>query len=78
MGFVISFNGALMGSAIIYIFPSVLFLQTHKYRTAKGVNDGTTTLEINFNRLLIIFGVIFATIGGAVSIADAFFPQLLK
>ena len=28
--------------------------------------------------MLIIFGVIFAIIGGAVSIADAFFPQLLK
>jgi sodium-coupled neutral amino acid transporter 11 len=78
VGFVISFNGALMGSAIIYIFPSVLFLQAHKYRIAKGENDGTTKLEINFNRLLIIFGIIFATIGGAVSIADAFFPQLLK
>lgn len=67
-----------MGSAIIYIFPSLLFLKAQRNRIAKGISDGATSLEINFNRLLIIFGVIFAIIGGAVSIADAFFPQLLK
>lgn len=78
VGFVVSFNGALMGSAIIYIFPSLLFLKSRKNRVAKGLSDPSSALEKNFNRLLVIFGVISAIIGGGVSIADAFFPHLLK
>lgn len=78
VGFVISLNGAVMGSAIIYIFPSLMFLKAYKHRIAKGVTIGAKKLEICFNRLLIIIGVIFATIGGAISIVEAFFPQLLK
>jgi sodium-coupled neutral amino acid transporter 11 len=78
VGFVISFNGALMGSAIIYIFPSLLFLKSLKNRINKGVTDGATKLKFHFNRLLIIVGGFFAIIGGAISIVEAFFSQLLK
>jgi sodium-coupled neutral amino acid transporter 11 len=66
-GFVISFVGAVMGSNIIYTFPSLLFL-----RRGKG-----TKLERNFCRFLVGFGVFSAFIGGITSVINTFFPHLL-
>lgn len=73
-GFVIGFNGALMGSAMVYIFPSLLFLE-HTKRTT-GLSK-LVRLERWFCRLLVGFGVTAALMGGGVSVIDAYFPALL-
>jgi solute carrier family 38 (sodium-coupled neutral amino acid transporter), member 11 len=66
-GLVVSFNGAVMGSAITYIFPAILLL--------KSKLGGK--IERLASRLLIVFGVMVAFMGGSVSLMNAFAPNLL-
>ena len=66
---ILSFNGALMGSAIIYIIPPLLFLADK----ARG-----TRLERVSSRLLVGFGVFAAVVGGLVSVLQCFAPHLLR
>jgi solute carrier family 38 (sodium-coupled neutral amino acid transporter), member 11 len=68
-GFVISLIGAVMGSSIIYTFPSLLFLRRN------GKND--SKLERNFCRFLVGFGIFSAIIGGTTSVLNTFFPKML-
>jgi len=73
-GFVVSFNGALMGTAIIYIFPALLFLK----HTAERVPTRSLRLERWFNRFLVGFGFVSALIGAATSVLNSYFPHLLR
>lgn len=70
-GFVVSFNGALMGTAIVYIFPSLLFLRLKKNVAGHG-------LERNFCRFLVGFGIVSSVIGGATSVINSYFPLLIQ
>ncbi|GMI42378.1 hypothetical protein TrCOL_g11585 [Triparma columacea] len=78
-GFIVSFNGALMGSAIIYVFPPLMYLKSTGKKIKEGAMKVTkkVKLERMFNRLLIALGVTFAVCGGAVTVMDSFFPHLL-
>ena len=67
-GFVVSFNGALMGASIIYIFPALLFLK---------FTQGTKSWERVLNRCLVGFGGVAAAVGGVASIVNSYFPELL-
>ena len=73
-GFIVSFNGALMGSAIIYLFPPLMFLKS----TASKVLTPKLRRERTFNKFLIALGVVVAILGGSVSVLDSFFPAVLK
>jgi hypothetical protein len=80
VGLVVGLNGAMMGSAIIYIFPSVLFLRSTKNRLASGAIEGDSfrlKMERIFNRFLIAFGIMCAVLGGGVTLVDALKPELL-
>jgi len=66
-GLVVSFNGAVMGSAITYIFPALLLL--------KSKQGGR--FERLTSPMLIVFGVLVALMGGSVSLMNAFAPNLL-
>jgi sodium-coupled neutral amino acid transporter 11 len=70
-GFVVSFNGALMGTAIVYIFPSLLFLRLKK-------NVAGHRLERNFCRFLVGFGIVSSLIGGTTSVINSYFPHLMQ
>jgi hypothetical protein len=80
VGFVMGLNGATMGSAIVYIFPSLLFLKSTQRRLASGdlTNSATLRVERIFNRFIILFGVMCAILGGGVTLADAFKPELFR
>jgi len=67
-GLIVSFNGALMGSAIIYIFPSMMFLANEE----RG-----TKVERLVNRGLIMFGVGAAIMGVLVSLLSVYAPHIL-
>jgi len=79
-GFVVSFNGAIMGSAIIYMFPSIMYLSLTKKRLAAGTMADTGRLrrERTFNKVMIAFGIATAACGGTVTVLDAFVPMVLK
>jgi sodium-coupled neutral amino acid transporter 11 len=72
-GFVVGFNGATMGSAITYIFPSILAMAAAKRRG--GVTGSSRGW---WNYLILGFGVTSAIAGGAVSILSAFAPEMLQ
>ena len=79
-GVVVSFNGAVMGSAIIYIFPALIFLKSTKIKMESGAVESTRKLKVErfVNRFLVGFGVVSAIVGGAVIIIAKYFPQLLR
>ena len=72
-GFVVSFNGALMGSLIIYVFPCMLFLK----QTAGKPRSRLLSMERAFNRFLVGFGVASALIGAGTSVLNSYFPHLI-
>ena len=74
VGFVVSFVGGVLGSAIIYIFPALLLLATTKARADAGaVQPLNTKLERWGCRAMAALGVVLAILGGATSISAAFF-----
>lgn len=74
-GFVIGLNGALIGSAIVYIFPSLLFLA----QTGKSTQlTRRIKLERWFCRFLILFGISAGLAGASTSILGQYFPHILS
>lgn len=72
-GFVVSLIGAIAGTAIIYIFPSLLFLR--HFRSRFGWQ---WTLERGFCRFLIGFGAVSAVMGTVAAVLSSYFPALLQ
>jgi sodium-coupled neutral amino acid transporter 11 len=73
-GFVVSFNGALMGTALIYIFPTLMFLK----QTSQGTSTRSVRLERAFCKFLVGFGCVSSLIGAATSVLNSYFPHLLQ
>ena len=71
-GFVVSFTGALMGTAILYIFPSLMFL-----RWTKDEITLNRKVERAFCRFLTGFGVIATIVGAVTCVLNSYFPHLL-
>jgi hypothetical protein len=76
-GFVIGLVGAILGSALVYIFPSLLYL-TYTRNMVKTKYSTRIRVERFFCRLLFIFGVVAALFGGGVSVISHFSPRLLS
>ena len=75
VGIVVELNGAVLGSAIIYIFPSLMLLKYAAMQDAKKAVKGKEKAvgegEKMANRALIAFGVLMAVVGGGTTIAEA-------
>lgn len=75
LGLVSSLGGAILGSLIIYIFPSLSFIQALKDKQAKGdIDMGTQKglkAEFIFAHLTAALGLVFGVIGAAVSLGVA-------
>jgi Transmembrane amino acid transporter protein len=91
VGFVISLNGAIMGTSLVYTIPCLLFLKlTSQNKQARittgrtgttGVTATTTTrlkVERAFCRLLIAFGVTAMVAGAASAVITSFYPHWLS
>lgn len=74
LGFVASFGGALLGSAIIYIFPSLAFVAVTEKRIADGkqARTGALRAELIANKGLAVGGVALGIIGAVVSVLKSF------
>jgi sodium-coupled neutral amino acid transporter 11 len=78
-GFVVGLNGAVLGSALIYVIPPFLFLRSTARRVRDGTLESTTALRIErwWNGGLICLGAFLALAGAWMSVVNSFFPHLL-
>jgi len=78
-GIVVALNGAVMGSAIIYAFPSIVFLKMTSRLLAEGKLQKTRMLMIerNVNRGMIAGGATIAVLGALVIMVNKLKPGLL-
>lgn len=78
-GFVVGLNGAVMGSAILYTFPALLFLkyfQNNPSSTTGTIRRGPG--EQWLCRVLVIFGILSSLAGGTTTVLNTYFPHLLQ
>lgn len=78
-GIVVSLNGAVMGSAIIYAFPSIIFLKLTERLVSQGKLQKTRKLMIErfVNKALVGTGGLIAVLGGTVILLSKLRPGLL-
>ena len=78
-GFMVSLTGAVMGSAIIYAFPSIIFLKMTSRLMAAGKLKKTKAVvaERIANKCLIGTGAILGVLGAGVTVISTFFPNVL-
>ena len=73
LGLVVAFGGAILGSALVYIMPGLMFLG---HAASKRLNGWTPTsaekAELIASRLLIALGALLAVCGGTMSLKSAF------
>lgn len=78
-GFVVSVTGALLGSALIYMIPSFIFLKSTRRRMNDGSLASTRVLKVErfWNKFLIGLGGILGLAGAGMSVVNTFFPHML-
>jgi sodium-coupled neutral amino acid transporter 11 len=78
-GFVVSFNGALMGISLIYVFPALLFLKQTQNAAADNRIPYSRSLRLErlFCRFLLGFGAVASVVGAGTSVVNSYFPHLL-
>ncbi|KAL7551111.1 hypothetical protein ACHAWF_014311 [Thalassiosira exigua] len=79
-GFVVSATGAVLGSCLIYMIPSYMFLKSTKRRVEDGSLQRTRTLTVErwWNRGLIALGAFLGSAGLYMSVLHSFFPHMLN
>ena len=79
-GFMVGIVGALLGSAIIYIFPSIIYLHATQRRIQSGTMDLTRRLRLErmVNKGFIVMGALFGLLGAIITVLNTFFPSALK
>lgn len=74
LGFVNSFCGALIGSAIVYIFPSMMILRVLRKKLIAGGSKLVAGVrrEIALNNGIVVTGVVMGLLGAAISVLETF------
>jgi hypothetical protein len=68
LGFVLSFAGATLGNALIYVFPAIMF----RAAVAKKGDAATPAQkrEVKFAMLTALIGIVFGGVGAKMSLAS--------
>ena len=69
LGLVVAFGGAILGSALVYIFPALMFLKNS--RDSHPNPSPMQRLEAALNALIVLLGVALAGIGGTMTLKKA-------
>lgn len=74
LGFVNSFCGALIGSSIVYIFPSLMILRVLRKKMVAGGSNLVAGVrrEIVLNNGIVVTGVVMGLLGAAISVLETF------
>ena len=79
LGFIASFTGAIFGSCMIYIFPSLMHLAATRKaieadrKLPKNKQQGLTYgAKYKYSQAIVFLGALLAVCGGAVSYLEAF------
>eukprot|EP00903_Cladosiphon_okamuranus_P009008 g8617.t1 len=74
LGFVVSFGGAVLGSALVFIFPTMMWISKCKKDTKMGRKlKGWRKAEVTANYIISGLGVALAVLGGGLSVKKSFF-----
>jgi len=78
-GFMVGMMGAVMGSAIIYVFPSVIFLKLTSRLIEEGKIKKSRVIvsERLANKVMIGMGALLAILGGTATVLNTFAPGML-
>jgi len=78
-GFMVGMMGAVMGSAIIYVFPSVIFLKltSRLIKEGKIKKSRVIVSERLANKVMIGMGALLAILGGTATVLNTFAPGML-
>ena len=69
LGRVVALGGALMGSALVYVYPALMFVECVRQRQAAGEKlEPRLLAEAKINQLIAFFGATLGVIGAAVSL----------
>lgn len=71
LGTVIGIVGSVFGSVVIYVFPAIVNNKLLQMKNRRGapITQPFFTGEAIFNKLLIVFGAVFAVLGTWISLA---------
>lgn len=69
LGFVVAFGGAVLGSALVYVFPSLMFLKNQRDR--KAPPTAASKAEFALNVVITLLGTALAGVGGTLSLKKA-------
>lgn len=70
VGFVVSVSGALFGSALMFVVPTIMNICNirRRFKSSNTEIDGASKLEIGLNYGLIGTGVVMGALGVAISV----------
>ena len=69
LGFVVAFGGAVLGSALVYVFPSLMFLKNQMDKKAPPTL--VSKAEFAFNIVITLLGTALGCVGGTLSLKKA-------
>jgi len=76
LGFLVALVGAVLATALVYIFPSAMLIGTLRPLVRSGKASSEEHLEYWLNVGLFVMGIVLAGLGAVVTILKSFFPEL--
>ena len=68
LGLVVAVGGAILGSAVVYILPSLMFIANEKKKALTKAPTRFARIEVLANKAMVLLGVFFAAVGTVMSL----------